>query len=193
MSTNEEINGGEQPQELELEGADANQDIPGADPFDLIEDEGVRAEAKKFRAIANRKGKEKPPAPIAPKVEAPVINTSDFVTKKDLGVVAVNTAKGLVSDEVKDNWDALMGIPLAGYDSLDAQSIAKNMTERLAIFKARNPEDGKKKKEDVSDLTTTKATGTGSAPSVDKKTEVKNPPNFNMPTKPESWYKTPEN
>jgi len=182
MNENEELNAGEGAEDLELEKN------PGDDPFDLIEDEQLRADAKKFRAIANRKVKvavvEKPPVVV----EKSPIKTDDFVKKSDLALMAVNGAKELVSNEVKEHWDDLMEIPLSGYDNLDAKSIANNMAERLVIFNARNPVG--EKKEDVSYLTTTKTTGTGSGPSVDKTKTVKNPPNFNLPTKPDDWYKS---
>jgi hypothetical protein len=110
---------------------------PNADPLDDIKDEAARAEAKKFRAIARRQDKQiavpSEPTPIAPSQDA-------------LAKVVTNQAKQLVSDEVRDNWDELSKIPLQGFDPMDAQSIAKNMAQRLAIFKSeQKPESGAEK------------------------------------------------
>lgn len=181
---NDEKNAGEQAAELELE----LETTTGEDPLDSLGEEELRAEAKKLRAIANRKKENH----VAVKKEEPaktvIPPTDDFIKKSDVAKFAARDAKELVSDEVKEHWDDLIGIPLGDYDNLDAKSIAKNMTERLVIYKARNPQG--EKKEDVSDLTTTKANGTGSGPTA--KTEVKNPPNFNLPKQPKDWYQSPE-
>lgn len=185
---NDENNAGEQAIELELEVADANQTIPGEDPFDKIEDESVRAEAKKFRAIATRK-KDVPVVKKEEPVKPVVAPADDFIKKSDVARLAVEDAKELVSDEVREHWDDLIGIPLSGYDNLNAKSIAKNMAERLVIFNARNPKT--EEKVDVSDLSTTKANGTGSGPEP-KGTAPKDPPNFSLPKQPKDWYTPPQ-
>lgn len=103
------------------------------DPLDDIQDLEARAEAKAHRAIARRKtGDETPPASAAAPSQ-PV----EHVPPKTVQYLA----KQAVSDEVREKWDELMTIPLAGYDATDPESIAKNMTERLAIYKARQPND----------------------------------------------------
>lgn len=75
----------------------------------------------------NRKKQEKPATP----------EPQNFVKPEDLAIVVTNQARELVSDEVREHWDDLLKIPLSGYDSKDARSIAQNMSERLAIYKAR--------------------------------------------------------
>ena len=176
--SNDETNAGEVAQDLELE----LETTPGEDPLDLLGEDELRAEAKKLRAINNRKPKVEP---VVKKEEPVKPVESEFVTKADLARLAVSEAKVLVSEEVKEHWDDLINIPLSGYDNLDAKSIAANMTERLVIFNARNPKV--EKKEDVSDLSTTKATGTGSGPS-DKKDKPKDPPNYKPALQPDDWY-----
>lgn len=98
------------------------------DPLDDIQDPEARAEAKKFRAIARRNA-DRPEAPKAPQAPSqPAAGVAKLVTFN---------AKQLVSDEVKANWDELQSIPLGGYDANDPESIAQNMTDRLAILKAK--------------------------------------------------------
>ncbi len=105
---------------------------PSSDPLDAIQDPAAREEAKKHRAIARRL--EKKPELQTPTAPLPATNVA---TKEDLGVLVTNQAKELSSAEVQEHWDALMSIPLEGYNALDARSIAQNMAERLAIFKTR--------------------------------------------------------
>lgn len=108
-----------------------------ADPLDDIKDEAARAEAKKHRAIARRADKG-----AVPQAPAPAPSQKDDVLAK----VVTNQAKELVSDEVRDNWDELVKIPLQGFDPMDARSIARNMQQRLVIFKAeQKPETGAEK------------------------------------------------
>lgn len=100
--------------------------VPSGDPLDDIKDEAARAEAKKHRAIARRQGDKETPAPTP----APAPSGDVALTNKAV-------AKTLVSQEVRENWDELMSIPLGGYNANDPESIAENMTQRLAILKAR--------------------------------------------------------
>jgi len=184
--TNNDLNagGGAADTELEVEKPE------GDDPFDKIEDEGLRADAKKYRAIATRKSEKKEPV-VEKKVEPVVVHadTSDFLKKSDVAKLALQEAKDLVSDEVKEHWDELIAIPLAGYDNLSAKSIAQNMADRLVIWEARNP--SKEKKEDVSDLKSTSANATGGGQGGDKSIPKKDPPNFHLPLQPKDWYKAP--
>ena len=187
--SNDEKNLGEEGIDLELEPKDENLNGQGDDPLDLLEGEDLRNEAKKFRSISQRKPKvvvEKKAEVVIPKITT---DTSDFLKKSDIAKIALQDAKELVSDEIKEHWDDLIAIPLAGYDNLNAKSIAKNMAERLVIFQQRNPTG--EKKEDISDLTTTRANGTGSGPSSDK-TVKKDPPNFALPKQPKDWYAPPK-
>lgn len=129
---------------------------PSGDPLDDIQDPAARAEAKKFRAIARRNvDKAEAPAPQAP--SQPVESVAKLVTFN---------AKQLVSDEVKENWEALQSIPLGGYDANDPESIARNMTDRLAILKAKPQKDSSANDLSTSAVTTGRA---GQAPTSEKK------------------------
>jgi hypothetical protein len=104
-----------------------------SDPLDVIEDETLRADAKKNRAILNRlkrQGKvdaEGNPVSVvpAPVVEAPAAPAA--ATKYDLKLMTLNAARKLVPQEVADVWNELKEVPLGGFDPLDADSIATNM------------------------------------------------------------------
>jgi hypothetical protein len=184
---NEEITPGQTEQTLESEQTETVEPVAQSnDPLDLIQDrDALLAEAKKFRSIAQRKAKTE-----TQKVEntiAPVASNSAFITRNDLEKIATRKAKELVGAEIAAEYDSLVKIPLGGYDSLDAESVAKNLKERFAILKARKP-DGEKK-EDISDLTATKvAVGTGAGGNKETKPDKKDPPNFSLPKKPTEWY-----
>ena len=156
---------------------------PNNDPFDKIEDENVRAEAKKFRGIAQRKDKPKADPEIKPTDTKDLENK--FVTKEDLAKRVTSEAKAKAPAEVLENWDELMKIPLGGVDPLDADSIVENMSQRLVIF--NSTKGAKDKKVDTTDLTSTKANGTGTGKAPDAKTEVKLP-GYGLPAQPDSWY-----
>lgn len=133
---------------------------PSGDPLDDIRDEAVRAEAKRMRAVFQAQGRVSRKAPEAP-APAPAPAPSQ---PTEAGYVATTVAKTLVSEEVKANWNELLNIPLAGYNALDPESIAANMTARLAVYKATQKPGNPAK-----DLTTTQALGTpGSAPEAKK-------------------------
>lgn len=155
-------------------------DTQSGDPLDDIKDPVARAEAKKFRAIARRQ--DKADRPVVTLTQSPV--PTDYVSKNDIARIATTQAKDLVSDEVRDNWDTLVGIPLAGFDAMDAKSIAKNMTERLAILKART---GTPAANPAADLATTQVRGT--AGTVTPAQKPKDPPNLKIPRQPSDWYK----
>jgi len=164
----------------ELDTNDFESKVPSSDPIDEIYDiDELRGEAKKFRAIANRKAEPK-------EVKAPEVEVKgEYITKADMAKIAIREAKEQAPSEVQELWDDLFNIPLAGYDPLDAKSIVSNMQDRLAIYKTRNPKG--EEKPDTSVLTETKATPTGTAPAP--KAEVKEPKNFKLPKKPDEWYK----
>jgi hypothetical protein len=176
-------------QTLESPVVDATDGSQGGDPLDLLSDpEEIRAEAKKFRSIAQRKAK-----PIVEKkIETQqIVQTSDFVRRSDLERGATNKAKQLVGSEIAAEYDELIKIPLGGYDPLDAESIALNLKERYAILKARKPSE-EKKNEGVNELSSTNVvTGTGAGGNVVQKPDKKNPPNFSLPKDPKDWYVKP--
>jgi len=187
MSIIDENNAGGVAEDLELETevVTTTEDPSGDDPFDSIEDEKVRADAKKFRAIANRH-KDKPQET---KVETKVLtaDTSKFVSKDDMARIATREAKELVGVEVTAEYEELIKIPLGGYDPLDPKSIAANLKERFAILQARK--SPVEKKEDVSGLSsTTVVAGTGAGSGKENKPVQKDPPNFHKTLGPEDWY-----
>lgn len=161
----------------------------GNDPLDLITDPKVAiAEAKKYRAIASRKGSKETPAPKVPAdpvtpAVVPKPDSAGFITKEDMAKRTTRDAKKIAPKEVQDNWNELLSIPLAGFDPLDAESIVENMKSRLAILNARK---GKDSKPDTTDLTTTKTNPTGQAPAGGApKVEL---PRFTQPKQPKDWY-----
>lgn|SRR3990167_620228 len=149
---------------------------PNSDPLDAIEDETVRAEMKRLRAIDQRqknKPKESPkptPAPL-----------QEFIKKDELAGLVTSRAKEMVSDEVREHWDELLEIPLGGYNALDPDSIAKNMTQRLAILKVE-PE---KKPDPIKEIIATPGIRGGSG--LPPKKGEKELPNFRQPVKPMDW------
>jgi hypothetical protein len=143
--------------------------------LDDIQDPVARAEAKKHRAIARRNA-EKPDPPAAAPLQG------DFVTKKELAVTATNDAKELVSQEIRDNWDELLKIPLGGYNALDARSIAKNMASRLTIFKEGKTETPSNPAAPLQVNSGARGTqGASQAPNP------KEPPGFKQPVSPNEW------
>jgi hypothetical protein len=100
------------------------------DPLDDIQDPAARAEAKKARAILRRNAR-KGDEPEAPAPQ-PTYAKADDVAK-----VVTTQAKALVSEEVREAWDELMKIPLAGVDPMDPQSIAANMADRFVLYKTK--------------------------------------------------------
>lgn len=126
------LGGGGEPTEPTEPTAPTEPAAPSGDPLDDIIDEKARAEAKRDRAIARRKA---PPQAPAPAPSQPV-----YASANDLALIVTNQAKAMVSAEVQENWDELIKIELGGYNPKDAQSIAQNMSERLAIYRTRQQE-----------------------------------------------------
>lgn len=203
--TNDEMeletpNPGQQEQELELEGdkPDApkaeGEEPQGSDPLDNQDRDTLLAEAKKYRAIAQRH--KKPEAKPEPKIEKPV--ETDFLKKSDFELgnqkKAIRMATAVSeqdAEEVKtfkedllENWDKVRQFytPRRGKDT--PEDILEDIKDAYAVFNTRRKP--KENKPDVSDLTTTKTNPTGNAPSP--KSPVKNPPNFSLPKKPSEWY-----
>lgn len=180
---NTDITPSQTEQELELEtSTETTEETQGGDYLDAIEDkEMLRAEAKKFRAIGSRKSKTPPKEVEKPSDSQPV--SGEFLTRSDYAKIATREARKKVDADIAEVWDELVAIPLAGYDPLDSDSIAKNMRARYAVYKAEQP--SKETKPDTSELTTTKAVGTGQAK---PRTVKKDPPGFNLPKGASDWY-----
>ena len=135
----------------------------------------LRAEAKKFRSISQRKKPEQPRTEVQPEIP------TDVVRKSDLAKVATSQAKKMLPAEVLEVYDELVKIPLAGFDSLDSESIASNLKERYNIYRTRNPkQDGKPDTTHLQTTTAPKGTG-GDAP---KEKVI----GGNISRKPDSWY-----
>jgi hypothetical protein len=140
------------------EGTQSGEDSKESDPLDAIKDPEVRAEAKRARAEMRRREREgeKPQAP-----------SQSYASAKDIELIVTNQAKELVSDEVRDNWEELQKIPLAGYDPKNARSIAENMQQRMVLLKAKQPQDNTR------DLSASSgARGTSKSPSTEKKSVI---------------------
>jgi hypothetical protein len=146
---------------------------------DLIEDEEERIEAKRIRAIAQRKlrakeeGLETKPEPSSP-----------FATKDDLKKLATNEAKKLVAPEVKELWNELAAIQLGGFDPMDAESVAANMADRYIVYRAKNPVEG----EDPTAVFTTSPDVPKSGGPKTAKKESKPLPGYKDPVQPTEWY-----
>jgi hypothetical protein len=194
---------------LELEGQGGHEggddDFQGEDPFDKIEDETVRAEAKKFRSIANRKSKqpkvEKKPEEVTPPKAPEMVPTpgSEFLTKKDFqlsnqktAISRITTATEFDSDSVKDfkndlaeNWDEVIKnyTPRRGKDS--PESIMEDIKDAYVLFSARKTQ--KETKPDTTELSSTTVLPAGQTGKVSK-TAPKDPPGFKIPTPPTDWY-----
>ena len=175
---NEELTPDQTEQALEPD-VEVQTDTQGDDPLDLIEGEDLRAEAKKYRSIAQRKAKVEKPEAKPEKVE---VKETPFVTKSDMAKMATREALEMVGAEVATQYEELIKIPLGGFDPLDSKSIASNLKERFTILKARSPEE----KGDVSGLKST-AIVSGSGIGSDK-SQKKEPPNFHKRLQPEDWY-----
>ena len=162
------------------EGAQDAPDTP-SDPLDAIADEDERNEAKRLRAIERRNAK---------KVEEPEepAPAPEYATKADLEKMAMNEAKKILAPEVLEVMSELAEIPLGGYDSLDAESIAKNLARRYIVYREENPLDGHDPKKA---LITTPQNSAQSGIKPEKKTET-SLPGYKEPVSPDQWYPAKE-
>lgn len=162
---------------------------PNSDPLDAIEDEELRNDMKRLRAIdqrAKKKAKEaEAPQPKEEEEETPP--ASNYATKDDLKLLATNDAKKMVAPEVKELWDELTKIPLGGYDPLDSESIAENMKKRYNLYLIENPADGDDPTKDLTTSPNTPPSSKGNDPKPKKKVS-KDPPGYKEPVSPEDWY-----
>ncbi len=171
--------------EVDADGNPIAPKAPSSDPLDAIEDEVVRNDMKRLRAIDQRAKKRKSEEQ-APQDDDTAVPPSTFATKDDLKLLATKEAKKLVAPEVKELWDELTAIPLGGYDPMDAESIATNMAKRLALYRIDNPA---KDDDPTKDLKTSPDTTTSKG-KVLKKTETKSAPlpGYKEPAQPADWY-----
>lgn len=206
----EEVNPDQQEptEELELESKveDATEDTQGSDPLDNIEDvDEMRKEAKKLRAIANRKPKEEPEAPKEqPKEETPkeepkedYLKKSDFqLTNQKKAIRLATTSSENDSEKVQeqradvlDNWEEVRKFytPRRGKDT--PEDILEDIKDAYSVFNSRRPqvedkEEGEVEKEEITKTET--KTPTGNPPKV--KTKAKDPKGFKLPVQPDQWY-----
>lgn len=158
-----------------------------SDPLDDIKDPKARAEAKAHRAIARRKAKERNDDEGEDEEDPTPVDTSKYATKEDLKKIATNDAKKLVPEHIKNLWSELAAIPLGGFDPLDAESIAANMSDRFDIYVKKNPD---KAPDPSVEFTTTSVVpnGTGGG---SKKSVARELPGYKESTQPDDWYKAP--
>lgn len=158
---------------------------PTNDPYDNIEDDEARNEAKKMRAI-NRRQERKAEEVIKVVEVVPEVVPSNFATKDDLKLMATNAAKERVAPEVKALWDELVAIPLGGFDPMSAESIAANMQKRYSLYKYEHPEAGSNPTADLTSSPELPLSGTADKSSKDVEIKL---PNYKEPVGPSEWYK----
>jgi len=192
-SMNDQNPGLEDPSEggetLELEPEITSKE-PSGDPLDEIDDvELALAEAKKYRAIARRlEKKEETPVPT-PEVKT---DTSQFVTKTDFYKSNERKAiREIIADaEIKAVWNEIIPFYTPRRGKETPEDIKEDILDAITLYKARNP-DALATDDSVDQLMTTPVVKTGGG-TVDKTTvKPKAPPNFKLPTSPDSWYKKP--
>ena len=181
--------GGAKDLELELEST-KTKELSG-DPINEMQDvEALRAEAKKFRSIAQRLEKKevKPSTDIKPEAKA---DTSKFLTKQDFFKSNERKAiREITADaEIKANWNEIIPFYTPRRGKETPEDIVEDIKDAITLYKARNP--GAPVRDDSADqLTTTPVVKTGGG-AIDKTTpKPKDPPNFRLPTKPSEWYGT---
>ena len=167
--------------------ATTKETLPGGDPLDEISDEVVRAEAKKWRAIARRTEKKvepKPAEPIAPQPE--FLTKADFHKANERKAVREATA----DPEVKANWSEIIPFysPRRGKDT--PEDIREDINDAITLYNARHATVAKDDSAAVLATTTVVKVGGGA---ISKETpKVPNPPNFKLPTQPKDWYQKPQ-
>lgn len=179
---------GENAENLELELESEGTKELGGDPIDEMQDDvALRAEAKKWRAIARRTEKKPDEKPVVPPVVVPP--TSEFLTKADFFKSNERKAiREITADaEIKANWNEIIPFYTPRRGKETPEDIKEDILDAITLYKARNP--GAPAKDDSADqLTTTPVVKTGGG-NIDKTTpKLKDPPNFKLPTKPSEWY-----
>jgi len=171
------------------------------DPLDEVFDEDtLRAEAKKYRSIAQRKAKEKAEVKETPKEEPPKEEPKgDYLKKSDFELANQKKATKLVTtvsegdtEEAKAtkadmlaNWESIKAlyVPRRGKDT--PEDVMEDIKDAYVLFNARRP---KEEINTVADLSSTKVIPGTVAPKG-QQPAVKNPPNFKLGTQPKDWYK----
>lgn len=163
---------------------------PVNDPFDSIEDEGVRAEAKKFRAIARRKEKSvAQPKEETPKEEKPETPKSEFLTKEDF--FKSNEKKAIkeatADPEVKANWAKIVPFFASRRGRETPEDILEDIKDAITLYKARNPETEQKVDPAAPLKETTAPVGAGGGVKK-KEASPQTPPGYQPPSTPKTWY-----
>ena len=186
MTTNDQTLEGDPSEggaDLELELEVETPIVPSGDPLDAIQDETARAEAKKWRSIAQRKEKE----PIVEKV-VPVAPSSEFLTKADF--YKSNERKAIqqatADAEIKANWAEIIPFYTSRHGKDTPEDILEDIKDAITVYKSRLPA---KVEDDSADaLSVTPAVKAGGGGSTKQEPKAKDPPNFKLPTQPENWY-----
>ena len=189
-------------QELELE---SEEDSDKGDPLDEIQDtEVLRAEAKKFRSIAQRQVKKPEPKKVEDALPSEFLKKSDYeldnqkkaiflVTgKAELNpkVMGVDSQEDLVKiqEDIAENWEQIRQFYSSRRGKGTPESIVEDIKDAYVVFNSRRPakkEEGK----NTTGLIETKTIPTGQTPSGGRtQTSTKEPPGFSMPTQPKDWY-----
>ena len=179
---------GEPAEELELE-LTPNENEPGDDPLDAIQDETVRAEAKKHRAIARRIEKEaKKPDEVKGEVKT-IVSSSEFLTKADFYKSNERKAiREITADaEIKAIWNEVIPFYTPRRGKETPEDITEDIRDAITLYKARNPEVVKD--DSANQLVTTPVVKTGGGVSDKTAPKTPNPPNFKLPSQPNTWYK----
>jgi len=180
----ESAGGGAEDLELEPENTPTGEDKEPNDPLDDIKDETARAQAKKDRAIARRKGNK--PEGV---VEKPEPKSSDFLTKQDFE--KANERKAILTaqadPEVKAIWNEIVPFYTPRRGKATPEDISEDIKDAITLYKARNP-DPKEKDTSAADLTTTPVVKVGGGATDKSTTKPKDPPNFSLPRQPKDWF-----
>lgn len=215
---NEELNLEQHPSQeeinknLELDGnqppanPEGDEKPQGSDPLDEIQDlETLRAESKKYRAIANRKAA-KPAAPVVevPKREEPAkpavlgdeyMKKSDFERSNQKKAIQLATVVSPTDSEdaktfkadVLENWDTVRGFYTPRRGKATPEDILEDIKDAYVLFNARRAP--KVNKEDpAAPLRETKVVPAGAGPTAKPSVGGKTPPNFKIATPPSQWY-----
>lgn len=135
---------------------------PTSDPLDALKanPDALLAEAKKLRAIAQRKATPKPEKQEPVQAAEP---SGDFVSKTDLLRYNTKLAKDLVPAEIQANWlQVLECIPPQKSTPETPQEIAAAAKEGYLIWQSRQTEIAPKP--DTTDLTSSPSIKAGGGP-----------------------------